>query len=94
MKSSFFEHGNDAAPEVSANRVSTPKAGLNWIVIHGLFLAGGFFILTPGIFAIRSGLAKSFTIHWMTQLASSISIVVGCIVGIKISFAVSQVIIS
>jgi hypothetical protein len=92
MKSSFFEHGDGIVPEVSAHRVSTPRPGLNWVVIHGLLFAGGFFVLTPGIFAIRSGLAKSFSIHWMIQLASSVAIVFGCIIGIKISFAVSHVI--
>lgn len=88
MKSALFEHGNGVIPEVSANRISTPRGKVNWVVIHGLLLSGAFFVLTPGIFAIRSGLAKSFTIHWIIQVISSIAIIIGCLIGIKISLEV------
>jgi len=92
MKSSYFTHGDGSVPEVSSHRVSTPRPGWNWVVIHGLLLSGAFFVLTPGVFAIRSGLAKSFSIHWMIQASASVAIVLGCMIGIKISFAVSHVI--
>jgi len=102
MRSSYFGRGVGIIPEVSASRVSTPevlstssvstpkdRVRGNWVAIHGLLLAGGFFILTPGYYAIRSGLAKSFTIHWLIQITASVAILAGCIIGIKISVAVS-----
>lgn len=87
MKASFAEHGEGVIPEVSANRVSTPKASVNWVLVHGVLLSGAFFVLTPGVLAIRSGLTRSFQIHWMVQAASSVAIFAGCVIGLKISLA-------
>jgi len=57
--------------------------------LHGVLLAVSFFALSIGTLGIRSGIMKSFRLHWIVQAVGGTGIVIGCLLGIWISYAVS-----
>jgi hypothetical protein len=59
------------------------------VSLHGFLLAFGFFALTFGALGIRSGLSNSYKVHWVIQTSAGSAIVLGCLMGIYISFKVS-----
>jgi hypothetical protein len=60
--------------------------------LHGMLLAFSFFTLSVGVIGIRSGLPKSFKLHWVIQAFGGTGIIVGCLMGIWISFKVGPTI--
>lgn len=59
------------------------------VSLHGLILLLSFFLLTVGVLGIRSGMAKSFKLHWVIQAIGTGGIALGCLIGVYISFKVS-----
>lgn len=60
------------------------------VSLHGFLLAFGFFALTFGVLGIRSGLSNAYKVHWVIQTSAGSAIVLGCLMGIYISFKVSS----
>ncbi|KUJ08943.1 CBD9-like protein [Mollisia scopiformis] len=56
------------------------------VSLHGFLLSFGFFALTFGVLGIRSGSSKSYKIHWTIQTGGGSAIVVGCLMGIYLSY--------
>lgn len=56
------------------------------VSIHGFLLALGFFALTFGVLGIRSGMAIAFKLHWLIQIVAGSAIVLGCLMGIYLSY--------
>jgi hypothetical protein len=56
--------------------------------IHGFLLATAFLALSIGAIVIRSGFEKGFKLHWVIQGSAGGVIVLGCLIGILLSFRV------
>lgn len=56
--------------------------------IHGFLLACGFYILTFGVLGIRSGFKNAYKVHWVMQAFAGSAVMLGCLLGIWISFKV------
>ncbi|KAF4622660.1 hypothetical protein G7Y89_g14367 [Cudoniella acicularis] len=95
MAAAFSVDGDTVVPHVSESRISSSPhrsgGGVDLVVVHGIALGSSFFVLTIGTFAIRSGLAGAFSLHWMIQLVAGAVAIIGCLIGINISFAVGFV---
>jgi hypothetical protein len=61
---------------------------LGVVSIHGMLLVFSFFTISIGTLGIRSGFAKSFKLHWVIQAIGGTGIVIGCLMGIWLSYAV------
>jgi hypothetical protein len=59
------------------------------VSFHGIILVTSFLALSAGTLGIRSGLTKSFKLHWIIQAIGSTGIVIGCLMGIKLSYDAS-----
>jgi hypothetical protein len=97
MSTSYSASGDLAMAQVSDARTSTPStfappekhhvhSAFGLVSMHGFILSSSFLILSFGLLAIRSGLAKSFKYHWVIQLVASGFILIGCGMGLIISF--------
>ena len=95
MSSSYSESGDLSIAQVSESRLSTSPptptkhhvhSAFGLVSIHGFLLSTSFLTLSLGLLAIRSGLAKSFKYHWVIQLAASSVILIGCAMGLIVSF--------
>ena len=94
MSNSYSPSSDPVLAQVSSTRISTPTikkhhahATFGIVSIHGFLLSTSFFALSLGAIIIRSGLAKSFKYHWVTQTIASGTILFGCLLGIIISFS-------
>lgn len=56
--------------------------------IHGFLLATAFLVLSAGAVVIRSGFEKGFKLHWVVQGSAGGVIILGCLMGILLSFRV------
>jgi len=54
--------------------------------IHGFLLTISFLVLSGGAIVIRSGFDRGFKLHWLMQASASGVIVLGCLMGIVLSF--------
>jgi hypothetical protein len=93
MSTSYSPTGPLPIAQVSDSRLSTPSkpkhhahSAFGLVSIHGFVLSSSFLALSLGLVAIRSGLAKSFKYHWMIQLVASAFILLGCGMGIILTF--------
>jgi len=93
MSTSYSPTGPLPIAQVSDSRLSTPSkpkhhahGAFGLVSIHGFVLSSSFLALSLGLVAIRSGLAKSFKYHWMIQLVASAFILLGCGMGIILTF--------
>jgi len=95
MTTSYSATGDLSTAEVSSQRISIPHEPtkkhkhnpFGLVSIHGFLLSTSFFLLSIGVLAIRSGLSKSFKLHWTIQAVASGAIVVGCLIGLKVSLS-------
>src|SRR6187402_292582 len=98
MASTYQEHGAVVVAQVSDDRVTiqTKKkkhhkhSAFGIVSIHGFLLAISFMSVSGGILAIRSGISNSFKTHWVIQTVAGGAIVLGCLLGILISFRVGS----
>ncbi|KAE9362868.1 iron reductase domain protein [Stipitochalara longipes BDJ] len=93
MSTSYIPSGPLPIAQVTDARISTPSkpkhhvhSFFSIVSIHGFILSSSFLALSLGLLAIRSGLAKAFKYHWVIQLAASVIIVIGCAMGIIVTF--------
>ena len=93
MSSSYSPSGNLPEAQISDARLSTPPkpkhhahSVFGLVSFHGYVTSWSFLAMSFGLLAIRSGLTKSFKYHWMIQLAASTFILIGCGMGIVLSF--------
>lgn len=93
MASAYSETGGPAVAQVSGVRESSapkkhhPHSAFGIVSMHGFLLSVAFLALSVGALAIRSGLADSFRYHWLVQAVAGGVILVGCALGIIISFS-------
>ena len=94
MASAYSASGVLAVAEVSPDRESSvPKkqhhkhSAFGIVSIHGCLLSTSFLMLSVGVLAIRSGLAKSFKFHWLIQAIAGGVITLGYGLGIILSFS-------
>jgi len=95
MSPSFSPSGELALAQVSNIRVSTPSgstpkyhahSAFGLVSLHGFILSSSFLTLSLGLLAIRSGLVKSFKYHLAIQLPASGFILLGCGMGVLLTF--------
>ncbi|XMA10274.1 hypothetical protein WAI453_003065 [Rhynchosporium graminicola] len=99
MESSYEKNPEgEVVAQVSEDRISTndepaeekhhhKHKTFGLVSIHGILLTISFMSLSGGILAIRSGITNSFKMHWVVQSTAGGGIVVGCLMGIWMSFA-------
>ena len=93
MSTSYTSSGGLPEAQISDTRISTPPKPkhhthsiFSLASIHGAITSWSFLAMSLGLLAIRSGLAKSFKYHWMIQLVASTFVLIGCSMGIIITF--------
>lgn len=76
--------------ESASEPVRHPHKLLGVVSLHGIVLALSFLAISAGTLAIRSGLPKSFKLHWVIQAAGGSGIAIGCLMGIWLSYKVGR----
>ncbi|CZR53543.1 uncharacterized protein PAC_03422 [Phialocephala subalpina] len=80
------EHEHETEDDHPAPKKHHKHSLLGLVSIHGFLLALGFFALTFGVLVIRSGMAIAFKLHWVIQTVAGSAIVLGCLMGIYLSY--------